>query len=38
MSFCGKLLFCAIKCIKVHSVCFCFGVNGSECILVMLCL
>jgi hypothetical protein len=35
MSFCGKLLFCAISYIREHSACFRFGVSGSECILVI---
>ena len=35
MSFCGRLLFCAISCVKFHSVCFRLGVNGGELILAM---
>ena len=31
MSICGKLYFFMISCIKVHSVCFHFPVNGSKC-------
>jgi len=37
-SFCGKLLFCAISCINVHSFCFLFGVSGRDFIPVMWCL
>jgi len=33
--FLGKLLFCAISCINVHSVCFHSSGSGKECILVM---
>jgi hypothetical protein len=33
--FLGKLLFCAISCINVHSVCFHSSVNGKEYILVI---
>ena len=33
--FLGKLLFCAISCINVHSVCFHSGGSGKECVLVM---
>jgi len=35
MSFCRKLLFRVVSCIIVHSVCFFFGVNGSECLVLM---
>ena len=38
MSVWGKLMFCAIGCMFVHSFCFLWGVSGSECILATCCL